>query len=125
MIAVSELGERQRLVVRRDLSAVREILRRIKHTEQLVALNLFDRRKSVQSLDSLERRANNHASVELPIYVMPVDFDGRHTHNMEEAEKLCQSIAIIHKGNIVRMGHRDHVLKDKSLESVFLEATEE
>ena len=86
MIAVSELGGQQRLAVRRDLPAVRRILRRIKHTEKLVALNLFDRRKAVQTLDYLERRSINHASVELPIYVMPVDFDGRHTHNMEEAE---------------------------------------
>jgi hypothetical protein len=52
----------------------------------LVALNLFDRRKSVQTLDYLERRTSNRASVELPIYVTPVDFDGHHTQNVEQAE---------------------------------------
>ncbi len=86
MIAVSELGGQQRLAVFRDRAAVREILRRIKHTEQLLSLNSFDRRKSIQTLDYLERRKHNHASVALPIYVTPVDFDGHHTQNVEQAE---------------------------------------
>jgi len=46
------------------------------------------------------------------------------THYMEEAEKLCRTIAILHKGNIVRIGDRKTVLQDKTLERVFLEATE-
>lgn len=45
------------------------------------------------------------------------------THYMEEAEKLCRTIAIIHHGEIVRMGDKQEVLRDKSLEHVFLEAT--
>jgi ABC-2 type transport system ATP-binding protein len=45
------------------------------------------------------------------------------THYMEEAERLCGKIAIIHQGNIVRMGDKAEVLKDRSLEHVFLEAT--
>jgi len=45
------------------------------------------------------------------------------THYMEEAEDLCRSLAIIHKGRIVLIGEKASVLKDKRLESVFLEAT--
>ncbi len=45
------------------------------------------------------------------------------THYMEEAEKLCKTIGIINKGKIVRIGDKKDVLKDKSLEDVFLEVT--
>jgi len=88
VIAVSESGERQRFALRRDVPVVRETLRRIRQTEQLVALNLFDRRKPVQTLDYLERRTHNRASMELPIYVMPVDFDGRHTQHIEGSVRM-------------------------------------
>jgi len=46
------------------------------------------------------------------------------THNMEEAEKLCRTIGIINHGRIVRIGEKQEVLRDKSLEDVFLEVTE-
>ena len=46
------------------------------------------------------------------------------THNMEEAEKLCKTIGIINHGRIVRIGDKNEVLQDKSLEAVFLEVTE-
>ncbi len=45
------------------------------------------------------------------------------THNMEEAEKLCKTIGIIHHGKIVRIGDKKAVLQDKTLEDVFLEVT--
>ncbi|MFH1360774.1 MAG: ABC transporter ATP-binding protein [Candidatus Omnitrophota bacterium] len=45
------------------------------------------------------------------------------THYMEEAERLCRTIGILHKGRIVRLGNKQDVLQDKSLESVFLEVT--
>ena len=45
------------------------------------------------------------------------------THNMEEVEKLCKTIGIINHGRIVRIGEKKEVLKDKSLEDVFLEVT--
>lgn len=45
------------------------------------------------------------------------------THYMEEAEKLCKTIGIINQGKIVRIGHKNEVLQDKSLEAVFLEVT--
>ncbi len=47
------------------------------------------------------------------------------THNMDEAEKLCQTIGIISHGTIVRIGKKNTVLKDQSLEDVFLEVTRE
>lgn len=46
------------------------------------------------------------------------------THNMEEAEKLCKTIGIINHGRIVRIGEKQEILQDKSLETVFLEVTE-
>lgn len=45
------------------------------------------------------------------------------THYMEEAEKLCKTIGIINHGRIVRIGKKQDVLQDKSLEDVFLEVT--
>ncbi|MDP8212217.1 MAG: ABC transporter ATP-binding protein [Candidatus Zapsychrus exili] len=45
------------------------------------------------------------------------------THYMEEAEKLCKNLGIINKGEIVHIGNKQEVLKDKSLQDVFLEAT--
>jgi len=45
------------------------------------------------------------------------------THYMEEAEKLCKTIGIINHGRIVRIGEKQEVLQDKSLEAVFLEVT--
>lgn len=45
------------------------------------------------------------------------------THYMEEAEALSKTIAIIHQGNIVRIGDKKEVLQGRSLEHVFLELT--
>jgi len=45
------------------------------------------------------------------------------THNMEEAEKLCKTIGIINRGQIVRIGQKSEIIQDKSLEAVFMEAT--
>ena len=45
------------------------------------------------------------------------------THYMEEAEKLCRTIGIIHQGQIVRIGDKKSIIQDKSLEAVFLELT--
>ncbi|MFP4473142.1 MAG: ABC transporter ATP-binding protein [Candidatus Omnitrophota bacterium] len=45
------------------------------------------------------------------------------THYMEEAELLCRTIGIVNHGRIVRIGSKDQVLKDKSLQDVFLEVT--
>lgn len=45
------------------------------------------------------------------------------THYMEEAEKLCKTIGIINHGRIMRIGNKQEVLKDKSLEAVFMEVT--
>ena len=45
------------------------------------------------------------------------------THYMQEAEKLCKTIGIIHNGKIVKIGDKKEILQDKSLEDVFLELT--
>ena len=44
------------------------------------------------------------------------------THVLEVAEKLCNKVAIIKKGEIIANGTMAEIKKDKSLESVFLES---
>ena len=47
------------------------------------------------------------------------------THVLEVAEKLCDKVAIIKGGKLIRAGSMDEVRGDSSLESVFLELEEE
>ena len=47
------------------------------------------------------------------------------THVLEVAEKLCNKIAIIKNGRLVKAGPMDEVRGDNSLEDLFLELTEE
>ena len=47
------------------------------------------------------------------------------THVLEVAEKLCNKIAIIKNGKIIRSGPTDEVRGDSSLEDLFLELTEQ
>ena len=47
------------------------------------------------------------------------------THVLEVAEKLCDKIAIIKNGQLIRVGEVDDLVGDTSLESVFLELEEE
>lgn len=46
------------------------------------------------------------------------------THVLEVAEKLCNKVAIIKKGEIISSGTMEEIKKDKSLESVFLESAD-
>ena len=43
------------------------------------------------------------------------------THILDVAEKLCSRVAIIKKGEIIKVGNMKEVKGDKSLENVFLE----
>ena len=45
------------------------------------------------------------------------------THVLEVAEKLCNKIAIIKKGKLIVSGKMEEVIKDNSLEDVFMELT--
>ena len=47
------------------------------------------------------------------------------THVLEVAEKLCDKVAIIKGGNLIRSGTMEEVKGDDSLEEVFLELEEE
>ncbi len=47
------------------------------------------------------------------------------THVLEVAEKLCDKIAIIKEGKLIRSGTMEEVKGDDSLEEVFLELEEE
>lgn len=47
------------------------------------------------------------------------------THVLEVAEKLCDKIAIIKGGKLIRSGTMEEVRGDDSLEEVFLELEED
>ncbi|MBO6049587.1 MAG: ABC transporter ATP-binding protein, partial [Spirochaetales bacterium] len=47
------------------------------------------------------------------------------THVLEVAEKLCDKVAIIKNGSLIKIGTMSEVKGDSSLESVFLELEEE
>jgi len=47
------------------------------------------------------------------------------THVLDVAEKLCNRIAIIKDGKLVVDGDMDRIIKDKSLEEIFMELIEE
>ena len=47
------------------------------------------------------------------------------THVLEVAEKLCDKIAIIKNGELIKQGTMEEVKGDESLEDVFLELEEE
>jgi len=47
------------------------------------------------------------------------------THVLEVAEKLCNKVAIIKKGEIIIDGEMSKVKKDKTLEKVFMESADE
>ena len=46
------------------------------------------------------------------------------THVLEVAEKLCNKIAIIKEGRLIKQGEIEELTKDKSLESIFMELVE-
>ncbi len=47
------------------------------------------------------------------------------THYMEEAERLAKNVIIIHKGRIVHDGDKKSLTQNQSLETMFLQLTEE
>lgn len=47
------------------------------------------------------------------------------THVLEVAEKLCDKLAIISHGKLIKFGITSEIIGDKSLENVFLEVTDE
>lgn len=47
------------------------------------------------------------------------------THVLEVAEKLCDKVAIIKQGRLLRSGSMEDVKGDSSLEDVFLELEED
>ncbi len=46
------------------------------------------------------------------------------THILEVAQKLCNKIAIIKQGKLIKAGNMEELTKDASLEDVFMELTE-
>ena len=46
------------------------------------------------------------------------------THVLEVAEKLCNKVAIIKDGKLIVSGNTDEIVKDKSLENVFMDSAD-
>ena len=46
------------------------------------------------------------------------------THVLEVAEKLCDKVAIIKSGKLIRCGTMDEVVGDETLEQAFLQSEE-
>ena len=46
------------------------------------------------------------------------------THILEVAQKLCNKMAIIKQGKLIKEGLMEEITKDTSLEDVFMELTE-
>ena len=46
------------------------------------------------------------------------------THILDVAEKLCDRVAIIKKGKIIKIGNMEDIKGDETLEQVFLETGE-
>ncbi len=71
------------------------------------------------------------ADVELRIqiweYLKKINNEGKTivltTHYMEEAERLSKTVVILDRGKIVRAGDKEALLKDRSLEQMYLELT--
>lgn len=82
----SAVIEQAKLAVRRDLRAVRKLLKRIKQSVRLAECYLFGRRNPAQMLDYLDRRERERSPVEIPIYVTPATFDGRRVVPLEDSE---------------------------------------
>ncbi len=47
------------------------------------------------------------------------------THILEIAERLCDTVAVIHRGRIVEQGRLSEVSRGGDLEEVFLRAVED
>ena len=56
-----------------------------------------------------------------PLLMMATLSHSFSTHVLEVAEKLCDKVAIIKGGKLIRSGTMEEVKGDTSLESVFLE----
>ena len=77
--------------MRQDWASIRDTLRRVRRSDRLAPLNLFGRRNPIQMLDYLERRAGDRSSVQIPIYLSPVDFDGQCVTQIEDVPGAIQA----------------------------------
>lgn len=88
MAATSIASKPARFQIRWDIPSVIDLLRRIRANEQLAELLLFGRKNPARLHDRIERRSRFRSSVQIPIYVMPVLFDGKHAETRPECEEM-------------------------------------
>lgn len=91
-MAASTVIEPAKLAVRRDLQTVRKLLRRIRDSQHLADLRLFGRRTPTWMLEYVEGRDRDRSPVQMPIYVTPAAFDGRHVEPLEGSESVMLAV---------------------------------
>lgn len=93
--------------------------------QKLLLISAFIRKPRMLILDEPFVGLDPNASFKMKKHMQEIASNGTiiffSTHVLEVAEKFCNKIAIIKKGEIVRAGLMDEVKGDKSLESVFME----
>jgi len=84
MSEASSVAKHQRkFSVRRNLRTVRDALRRVRNNDRLTTLCLFGGRTPQEALDHVERLASSRDSVQMPVYLVPVTFDGQYAHPID------------------------------------------
>jgi len=63
--------------IRWDIPSVVDLLRRIRANERMANVLLFGRKNPLRLCDRIERRSRFRSAVQIPIYIVPVTFDGR------------------------------------------------
>lgn len=77
MTAHSTAEQQARYLVRRDLRTVRKLLRRLRHAARTEGVELFGRRIPQSKRWAGERRSHERTSLEWPIRIQPVAYDGK------------------------------------------------
>jgi hypothetical protein len=72
--------------IRRDSRSVREAIRRVRNSDGVATLRLFGSRMSQRALDYVDRRVWNRDCVRMPVYLVPVIFEGQHADPTDHSE---------------------------------------
>lgn len=89
MAGASPVAKRQReLLIRRDLPTVRDVLRRVRDSDRLAPLCLFGRHTLEEVLDYVDRRDSSRDPVRMPVYVVPVFFDGQYANPIQPGKTI-------------------------------------
>jgi len=113
--ASSMTNHRRQFSVQRDLRTVRDALRRVRNSDRLATLCASGCHTPEEAIDYLEHRASNRDSIQMPVYLVPVTFDGQYAYPIEHGE--TSMIAVTRDISLTGMGfthdeplHADHAI---------------